>query len=245
MRPPEVVCLTNGVFQENCYLVADPESRDAVIVDPGEEADLFLRRLATQRWIPRAIWLTHAHLDHILGVARVHEATGAPIYLHPADRPLYDGVVEQGRWLGVAATPPPPPDHDLLEGQTVAVGAVRFEVRHVPGHSPGSVAFVTLGMAIVGDALFAGSIGRADLPGANMETLLASIHERLLTLPDDTIVLSGHGPATTIGEERRTNPFLLGPACLRCGHPVQPKPWGCKNPCSNCGFVYPLGDCSD
>lgn len=101
-------------------------------------------------------------------------------------------------------------------------------------------------MAFVGDVLFAGSIGRTDLPGGDTETLLASIRQKLLTLSDDTVVYPGHGPETTIGTERRSNPFLTGMAqCQRCGHGVQPKPWGCKNPCPNCGFIYPLGDCSD
>lgn len=212
MPAPKVVCLTNGQFAQNCYLVADPETRDVVFVDPGEEADLFLRRVATEGWTPRAIWLTHAHLDHILGVARVREATGVPVYLHPDDRPLYDHVAEQGTWLGLKAAPPPPPDHVLADGDTLTIGGVELAVRHVPGHSPGSVAFVAPGIAIVGDALFAGSIGRTDLPGGDTETLLTSIRERLLSLPDETIVYAGHGPETTIGRERETNPFLTGAA---------------------------------
>lgn len=210
MPAPRVVCLTNGQFLQNCYLVADPETGDAAVVDPGEEAELFLRRLRTEGWTARAIWLTHAHLDHVLGVGRVAEATGAPIYLHPADRPLYDGLGEQGAWMGLRPTPPPPPDHTLADGDRLTVGAVTFEVRHVPGHSPGSVALVAPGIAIVGDALFAGSIGRTDLPGGDTQTLLTSIRERLLSLPDETVVYAGHGPETTIGHERRTNPFLTG-----------------------------------
>lgn len=211
MPRPEVICLTNGIFQENCFLLADPGTRDAVIIDPGEDADLFLRRLAGERLTLRAVWLTHAHLDHILGVRRVVEAQGVPVYLHPADRPLYEGLAQQGSWLGVrAAGPPPPPDHELADGGVVTVGGLDFEVRHVPGHSPGGVAFVGHGIALVGDALFAGSIGRTDLPGGNAETLLRGIREKLLSLPDETIVYPGHGPETSIGAERRTNPFLTG-----------------------------------
>lgn len=210
MPQAKVICLTNGAFQQNCYIVADPGSREAALIDPGEDAELFLRRLATERLTLRAVWLTHAHLDHILGVRRVTEAARAPISLHPADRPLYDRVAEQGAWLGVRPEPPPPPDHDLADGDTVRLGALTFDVRHIPGHSPGGVALVGHGVAFVGDALFAGSIGRTDLPGGDTQTLLTGIRERLLTLPDDTIVYPGHGPETTIGRERATNPFLTG-----------------------------------
>lgn len=210
MAQPNVICLTNGAFQENCYLVIDQATRDAVIVDPGEEADLFLRRIEYEQVVLRAVWLTHAHLDHILGVARVVEATGVPIYLHPADHDLYNGADQQGAWLGIHATPPPAPEHQLAHGDSLTVGNFQFEVRHVPGHSPGGVAIIGHGIALVGDAVFAGSIGRTDLPGGNAETLLASINEQLLVLPDETVVYAGHGPATTIGQERRTNPFLTG-----------------------------------
>jgi glyoxylase-like metal-dependent hydrolase (beta-lactamase superfamily II) len=206
----DVLTLTNGVFAENCYILVDRDAGEAVIVDPGEEADLFLRRIATERVTLKAVWLTHAHLDHVLGVARVVEATGVPVYLHPADRPLYDGVSEQGAMFGLSPSNPPPPDLGLAEGVRLTLGGLEFAVLHVPGHTPGHVAFVGHGVAVVGDALFAGSIGRTDLPGGDTESLLTSIREKLLTLPDETVVYSGHGPATTIGRERRSNPFLTG-----------------------------------
>ncbi len=210
MPQPRVICLTNGVYQENCYILADPETGDAAIIDPGEDSDLFLRRMETEGFTLRAVWLTHAHLDHILGVKDVVERSGAPLHMHPADRPLYDGIAEQGAWLGVQAPQPPAPDHELAHGDALQLGGLEFEVRHVPGHSPGSVAFVGHGVAIVGDAIFAGSVGRVDLPGGDGGTLLASIRDQLMTLPDETIVYSGHGPETTVGAERRTNPFVTG-----------------------------------
>jgi glyoxylase-like metal-dependent hydrolase (beta-lactamase superfamily II) len=210
---PRVICLTNGVFQENCYILADPDTNDAVLIDPGEEAELFLRRLRSEAFNLRAIWLTHAHLDHVLGVSVVVDATGVPVYLHPADRQLYDGMASQGEWFGYRnLQPPPPPEHELTEGDELSLGGLSFEVRHVPGHSPGGVAFVGHDIAIVGDALFAGSIGRTDLPGGDAETLLRNIRQKLLTLPDETVVFSGHGPETTIGRERAHNPFLTGAA---------------------------------
>ncbi len=210
MPRPKVICLTNGVYQENCYLLADPDARAAVLIDPGEEADLFLHRVGTERLTLQAIWLTHAHLDHILGVKAVVEQTGVPVYLHAADRLLYDGVAQQGAWLGVRAEQPPAPDREIAHGDTLTVGSLDFEVRHVPGHSPGSVAIIGHGVAFVGDAVFAGSVGRVDLPGGDGAALLASIQEQLLPLADETVVYSGHGPETTIGVERRSNPFLTG-----------------------------------
>jgi len=249
LQAPEVVCFPNGSFAENCYLVADPQVREAVLVDPGEEAELFLDRLKAEGLRLREIWLTHAHIDHVAGVSAVKAATGAPILLHPADRLLYDNAPTQAAMFGLHMDTLPPVDGALVDGQTVSVGQFAFEVRHTPGHSPGSVSFIGHGLAFSGDVLFAGSVGRTDLPGGDTATLLTSIKTRLYTLPDDTAVLSGHGPATTIGEEKRTNPFVrMVPgvnACLRCGAEVRSKAWGCKNPCGNCGFVYPLGDCSD
>ena len=211
MARPDVLCLTNGAFAENCYVVADRAVGEAVLVDPGEEADLFLARLQSERLRLTAVWLTHAHLDHVLGVATIKARTGVPVWLHPADRLLYDHVPDQARALmGVELDPLPPPDHDIVPGRSLAVGGHTFEVRHVPGHSPGSVALVGGGAALVGDALFAGSVGRTDLPGGNSGLLLASIRTQLLSLPDETVVYPGHGPETTIGRERATNPFLTG-----------------------------------
>jgi glyoxylase-like metal-dependent hydrolase (beta-lactamase superfamily II) len=150
-------------------------------------------------------------VDHVDGVQQVAEETGAEIYLHPEDRILYDNYGAQRAKYGLqVGEAPPPPHHDLSHGDELQVGEYTFSVRHVPGHSKGGVAFVGHGVVFCGDALFTGSIGRTDLPGGDMETLLTSIREQLLSLPDDTIVYPGHGPETTIGTERRTNPFLTG-----------------------------------
>lgn len=210
MSELEIVALPNGQFAENCYLLADRPTRQAVMVDPGEEPRLFLAELDTRGWALSAIWLTHGHIDHIMGVAAVKEATGVPVYLHPADRGLYDGLARQGEWMGLSLQAPPPPDEELFDGQRLRLGAHEFTVRHTPGHSPGSVSFVGNGVVLGGDVLFNGSIGRTDLPGGDLATLMHSLQAVFLALPDSTIVYSGHGPETTIGVERMTNPFLTG-----------------------------------
>jgi hydroxyacylglutathione hydrolase len=205
-----VVPIPNGTFAENCYLLYHAGHPDSVLVDPGEDAAGFLRAAASRDRRITAIWLTHAHIDHIQGVAEVQAATGAPIWLHPADRALYDALPVQARWFGLELEPPPPPDHALSHGDRLTVGASGFEVRHAPGHTPGHVCFVGPGLVLGGDVLFEGSIGRTDLPGGDHAELIASIRRELLPLPDDMIVHPGHGPATTIGRERRENPFLRG-----------------------------------
>ena len=207
-----IVQIPNGQFVENCYLVVDERAGECAIVDPGEEAGLILHKLAATSAKPVAIWLTHAHIDHVLGVPRVAAETGVPVWLHAADRPLYDAVPEQAQWFGLAAPALPPPDRTFAHGDTVRVGELAFGVRHTPGHSPGSVSLVGPGVVLSGDVLFAGSIGRTDLPGGDFDTLIASIERELLSLPDATIVYTGHGPETTVGRERRSNPFLTGAA---------------------------------
>ena len=206
----KVVPIPNGVFVENTYLVIDEQAGQGAVVDPGEDTDLIARALRDAGVSIVAIWLTHAHLDHLLGVSRIREETGAPVYLHPADRPLYDAAPQQGAAFGIPAAPLAPPDRPFNHGDTLRVGDLSFEVRHVPGHSPGHVALVGHGVVFAGDVLFQGSVGRTDLPGGDYDTLLASIRRELLVLPDSTIVYAGHGPQTTIGAERRSNPFLTG-----------------------------------
>jgi len=206
----KVVSIPNGRFMENCYLVADPARGECAVIDPGEEEALIGRALADLGMRPVAIWLTHAHIDHVLGVPELKRVTGAPVYLHPADRPLYDRVVQQAAAFGMRASPLPPPDREFTHGEVVRVGDLAFAVRHTPGQSLGSVSLVGADAVFVGDVLFQGSIGRCDLPGGDMDTLLHSIQRELLCLPDDTIVYSGHGSETSIGRERAANPFLTG-----------------------------------
>ena len=210
MSDLEVVSLPNGHFVENCYLLADRRTNEAVIIDPGEDHGLFLAELGARNWQLREIWLTHGHIDHIMGVEAVHSATGAPISLHPLDRPLYDALPEYGMLLGLELEPPPAPHRELHAGQVVGVGRHEFMVRFTPGHSPGSVSFLGEGMIFGGDILFSGSVGRTDLPGGDAATLMATIQSEFLSLPDSTLVHSGHGPDTTVGMERLTNPFLTG-----------------------------------
>jgi len=206
-----IVQIPNGGFAENCYVVLDETARECAIVDPGEEAGLILQKVRETGAAPVAIWLTHAHVDHVVGVTTVAAETGAPIWLHPADRPLYDAVPQQAAWFGLQLPGRlPAPTRDFAHGDTVQIGTATFAVRHAPGHSPGSVCLIGHGVALTGDVLFAGSIGRTDLPGGDFELLINSIERELLVLPDETIVYSGHGPETTIGRERRTNPFLKG-----------------------------------
>ena len=210
MSDLEVVALPNGQFAENCYLVADLRAREAVIIDPGEEPSMFLAALAARSWALKGIWLTHAHIDHIIGVGEVYARSGAPIHLHPLDRPIYDALPQYGTWIGMKLERPPAPHHDLDAGQVLRVGGFEFAVRFTPGHSPGSVSFLGEGMIFGGDVLFNGSVGRTDLPGGDATTLMFTIQSQFLSLPDSTVVHSGHGPDTTIGVERLTNPFLTG-----------------------------------
>ncbi len=212
MRPSELVVrkFPNGRFAQNSYLLGDEVSRAAVLIDPGEDPSELLAEVRRGGWRVAAIWLTHAHIDHVLGVPDAKKATSAPVLLHADDFPLYANVRQQAAWMGFEAPDLPAPDGNLHDGQVLSIGTHEFVVRHTPGHSPGSVSFIGSGCAIAGDVLFSGSIGRTDLPGGNFFTLMRSIHAHLLTLPDDTTLYSGHGEDSTIGIERATNPFITG-----------------------------------
>jgi hydroxyacylglutathione hydrolase len=197
-------------FGENAYIAWRDGTGSAVCFDPGSDAPALLRILQQHELTLAAVLLTHAHLDHVEGVAALVRETGAPVYLHPADRFLYDNAERQGQQFGMRVDALPPVDHDLADGQQLTIAGITFDVRHVPGHSPGHVMFhvADAGCAFIGDVVFLGSIGRTDLPGGDYATLIRAIREHVLSLPDDTVLYTGHGPATTPGHERATNPFL-------------------------------------
>ncbi len=198
-----------GALQENAYLVVDEGARRAVFVDPGDEPERLLRVLDASGATLEAIWLTHSHMDHVGGVAGILRRHDVPVLVHPAGKPVYDGAAEHARYFGLEIEQPPPATGTLNEGDTVSVGDLRFDVIHTPGHEPGHVVIHGNGVAFVGDCLFAGSVGRTDLPLASSSELARSL-ERIVELGDDVKVYPGHGPATTIGHERRHNPFLNG-----------------------------------
>ncbi len=203
--------LTVGLLQENCYILGCEKTHRGVIVDPGDNARAILRLVREAGLTIEKIINTHAHLDHVLAVDPVREATGAPFYLHQADLPVLRDVPERARlWLDSEVDPIGDPNGFLEHGQLIEFGEEQLEVRFTPGHSPGHVVFVDHKnrQVFAGDTLFQGSIGRYDLPGADGPTLFRSIREQLLTLPDDYTVYPGHGPATTIGTERVFNPFV-------------------------------------
>lgn len=203
--------LTVGPFQENAYLVIDDATNRAVMIDPGADPDRLVRMVRDSGAVLDGIWLTHAHVDHIGGIAGLRRAYDVPVHLHPADLPLYARADEQAALYGIEFERPDDPDLELAEGDVVTVGDVRFDVLHTPGHAPGHVIFKNGNIVFGGDLLFAGSIGRTDLPlsdAMKMEESLA----RITDFDDDTIFHPGHGPRTTIGHERATNAFLSGGA---------------------------------
>ena len=206
-----VTGLTVGAFQENCYLLIEPGTNRCAIVDPGAEPDRIITDIERAGAVPEAIWLTHAHLDHVGAIAGVKRRWDIPVYLHPLDRPLYDMASRQAAMYGLPFEQPPAPECTLADGDVLRIGAVEFAVMHAPGHAPGHVVFHGHGLVFAGDCLFAGSIGRTDLPMSNPRDLAASL-DRIVALPEDAVVYPGHGPATSIGVELRSNPFLTGVA---------------------------------
>ncbi|HEX5138338.1 MAG TPA: MBL fold metallo-hydrolase [Planctomycetota bacterium] len=205
-----VETIVTGPFQENTYLVAAGKGQPCVLIDPGDEADRIAARIEELALEPEIILNTHGHLDHIGAVPALRARYGIPFAIHPDDRFLLEDVEAQAAMFGLAGYEDPVVDRDLVPGETVEAAGLRFEVVHTPGHSPGHVAFLVDGAAFGGDCLFAGSIGRSDLPGSDPADLRRTLHEVFLSWPDATRVYPGHGPATTIGRERRGNPFLTG-----------------------------------
>ncbi len=212
----KVLTLSVGAFQENTYLLIDEATARAVLIDPGAEGDRLLRAIDDAGVTLEGIWMTHAHVDHVGAIAAIKRRHDVPVFLHPADRPLYDSAVQHAAVFGLRVEAPPPPDRSLADGDTLRVGSLDFGVMHVPGHAPGHVVIHGHGIAFVGDCIFAGSVGRTDLPLANGAELERSL-ERICTLPDETVLYPGHGPATTIAREKSQNPFLNGMARIVSG----------------------------
>jgi glyoxylase-like metal-dependent hydrolase (beta-lactamase superfamily II) len=208
-----------GILQCNCSIIADPTSGEAIVLDPGDEVSRIMDLLGRHRLVVKAIVSTHAHIDHVGGLSKLYEYTGAPVLMHRDDVPLYHAMDEQAAFLGMR-----PPEltevHQFLrDGDTLNWGHLQAHVMHTPGHTPGSTSLfippdggritVPAPQLFAGDTLFAGSIGRTDLWGGSMQDMMDSLKGKIMVLPDDTVVHPGHGPETTVGEERHTNPFLL------------------------------------
>ena len=216
--------LTVGPLQCNCSILGDEESGEAIVVDPGDEVLRILAVLQRHKLTVKQILVTHAHIDHIAGAARLKALTGAPILYNASDLPLVKMMAVQAGWLGVETPEVHPPDDTLDDGKLIAIGAVSSgesavgnglpalsgRILYTPGHTQGRVCLYLpeQGLLLAGDTLFAGAVGRTDLPGGDGPTLIRSIHSKLLPLPDSTVVIPGHGPKTTIGNERESNPFL-------------------------------------
>ncbi|MBB4639426.1 MBL fold metallo-hydrolase [Longimicrobium terrae] len=199
-----------GVFSQNTYLLSCAGTGAGILVDPGAATAEALAAARAAGITIEQIVLTHAHIDHVEGLSLAKKETGAPVFLHPADAQLYQNAPTQAEWFGLRMDPLPPVDGELAHGGTVTFGDCTMAVRFAPGHAPGHVILVGDGVAVVGDVIFAGSIGRTDLPGGDLPTLMESIRQQVLTLPDETTLHTGHGGDTTVGRERRSNPFLTG-----------------------------------
>ncbi|MBK5255604.1 MAG: MBL fold metallo-hydrolase [Vicinamibacteria bacterium] len=201
-----------GPLQCNCTILGDPETGEAIVIDPGDEAPKVLKRLAALGLRPKAILITHTHLDHVAGNHEVREKTGAKVMLHEMDLPLYDNLGMQAQFIGMDTPVRAPVDEHIHQGDVIPFGSKgdSLQVLHTPGHTPGSCSFFlgSRNLLFSGDTLFSGSVGRTDLWGGDFDTEVRSIREKLLPLPDATRVIAGHGPDTTILEERRSNPFL-------------------------------------
>jgi len=207
--------ITVGPFQENSWLVVDEPTRRGVLIDPGDDGDAILAMVQRAGVAIDAIWLTHAHIDHIGAVAAVTRVWDVPVHLHPADIPVWDAAPRVAAMYGLPFDMPErAPDRALADGELLRCGALTFEVRHFPGHAPGLVAFIGQGVAIAGDLLFRGSIGRTDLPLGDPAQMQASL-DRFALLPPETVVYPGHGETTTLRDELRANPFLNGTALVR------------------------------
>src|SRR5689334_3779406 len=199
-----------GPLQCNCSVVGDETSREAIVIDPGDDIDQVAALLRKHDLTVKQIVITHAHIDHVGGAMKLRQLTGAPILLNQNDNALLKMLDVQAAWLGMATPGKVEIDQSLADGDSVTTGSLSASVLHTPGHTEGSIClyFAPEKKLIAGDTLFAGSIGRTDLPGGSYKKIISSLHQQVLALPDDTVVVPGHGPLTTIGEERQSNPFL-------------------------------------
>ncbi len=200
--------LAVGPIMANCFILGCEETLEAAVIDPGDEADRILRALAESNLTVKWILNTHGHFDHVSANKPMKDATGAPILIHAEDAPMLEQLSDSAANWGLKADNSPAPDRHLNDGDKIRFGRITLGVLHTPGHTRGGVSFHTDGHVFVGDTLFAGSIGRTDFPGGSFETLKHSIQQKLFGLGDEVQVHTGHGPATTIGNERRTNPFV-------------------------------------
>ena len=201
--------LVVGPIQANCYILGCERTREAAVIDPGGDADKILISLARDKLRCVTLINTHGHFDHTGDNKRLKEVTGAQLLIHRNDAPRILNQAQSGGMWGMEVENSPPPDRTLEEGDMITFGDISLKVLHTPGHSPGGISLVTDKMVFVGDTLFAGSIGRTDLPGGDYEGLLRSVRQKIFTLGDDVVIYPGHGPKTTVGREKRTNPFFF------------------------------------
>jgi hydroxyacylglutathione hydrolase len=204
------VVLPVGLLQCNCSIFGDEQTREAIVIDPGDEVERIISELEKRALKVFSIVITHAHIDHVAGAHKLRALTGAPVYMNARDRELLDALDWQARWLGVETPPRTEVDLEARDGTVLQLGKADFQVMETPGHTQGSISLLIPQekKLIAGDTLFRGSIGRTDLPGGDSHQILSSIQTRLLKLPEETVVIPGHGPTTTIGLEKETNPFL-------------------------------------
>jgi hydroxyacylglutathione hydrolase len=202
--------LAVGPLSVNCFIIGCPDSREAAVVDPGGDTDQILLALADEGLTLKYIINTHGHFDHVGGNKKLKDATQAKLVLHQQDLPFLSHLTASAAAWGFKVDPSPEPDQLVEDGDTIFFGSITLMVIHTPGHSPGSMCLYMSGYLFAGDTLFAGSIGRADLPGGDYNTLISSIKEKLFPLPDDTKLYSGHTPPSTLGYEKKTNPFVGG-----------------------------------